>query len=171
LTRHAWQMKPALWFLCGGVAGAVALLAQDGVTDWAERFAAWTATRNLDEPVRNAVHLRQTVTVANQQGVEAILFVVPANRRLALEQLAVYCLYANGVGSLRQVNVASLAGAIAARYPLLPTVFEGPRDTLAGLVRMYADPLTPVQVTVIFSYFTTGVCEITGTGHLAQLNP
>ena len=57
-------MKPALWFLCGGVVGALALLAQDGVIDWAERFANWRATRNLDEPVRNGIHLRQTVTVS-----------------------------------------------------------------------------------------------------------
>lgn len=166
--RH---MKPALWFVVGGVAGAVALLAQDGVTDWAERLSAWTATRNLDEPVRNAVHLRQTFTVANQQLAEATLVLVPPNRRLALEQVAVYCVFANNSGSLRRVNVASLSGGIAARYPLTPSLLDGPNDVAAGPVRMYADAGTPVQITTVFSFFTSGVCEITGTGHLAQLNP
>lgn len=160
-------MKPALWFLCGGVVGALALLAQDGVIDWAERFANWRATRNLDEPVRNGIHLRQTVTVSGVNFVLVNLYVVPANRRFVLEQVGVFC---NSNNALTRINVASVSGGIVARYMIQPGL-ESNRDALAGAVRLYGDPLTPVDVTLVFNGATTTSCEISGVGHLAQLNP
>ena len=164
-------MKPALWFLCGGVVGAMALLAQDGASDWAERFAAWTATRNLDAPVRNAIHLRQTVNVTAANGAQLTLYAPPAGRRLALQQVAAYCVFSDSYARLDHIHVASLASGIAARYPILRATFDANYGVLAGPLHLYADPQTPVLVTLGFSQVINAVCEVTGTGYLAQLNP
>jgi len=158
-----------LWLAAGC---AAALLAQDAVTEWADRFAQWTATRNLDAPARNAVHLRHQATVTNARVAQATLWTVPAGRRLALEQLAVYCVYPNiPAGRLDQAHMATVVNGTVARYPLVRNYNNAVNDILAGPLRMYADPETPVQVTLGFTDFANAVCEITATGHTAQLAP
>jgi hypothetical protein len=98
--------------------------------------------------------------------------VVPAGRRLALEQLAVYCGYPSiPAGRLEQAHVVTLVNNTPARYPLVRNVTEAITDLLAAPLHMYADASTPVQVTLGFTDFTNAVCEISVAGHTIQLNP
>lgn len=164
------NMKRAVWFLAGALGCAALLFGQEAVSNWADRLARWTAVRDADGPIRNAVHLRQNVTANFLFGLQAQFYTVPAGRRLLVEQMAVYCTFGNNFGArLDQAHVSSLTGGVAARYPLARTVFDANREFLAGPMTLYADGDTPVVVNLVFSQQTAAACEITATGQLIQL--
>jgi hypothetical protein len=156
------------WTIILALLAAGALLIGQDADEWAARFANWTAIRDADAPIRNAVHLRQTVTLGPTQAIQTNFWRVPSNRRLHLQQAAVYCTFTTG--RLDQAHIVTAVNNTGARYPLLRSTLEGGLNYLSAPINMYADPGTPVEVTLGFSFNSVGVCEITATGYTAQLN-
>lgn len=176
-ARRRWfvylggMTQRVLWFAMGAIGCASLLFAQEAVGDWAERLSRWSAVRDVDAPVRNGFHIRQTLTINNLFGLQTQFYSVPTNRRLLLEQMAVYCNFGNFNFNSRidQVHVSTVSSGAAARYPIARTVFDANRDFLAGQMRLYADGDTPVLVNLVFAGQTNAQCEITATGQLVQL--
>lgn len=163
--------KPALWFLAGALATATLLFAQDAAGDWADRFSRWTATRDADAPVRNALHLRHTITLTNLSATQSTFYTVPANRRLLFEQMAVYCNFGVFTAArVDQLHVSALVGGTVARYPITRLFFDTYREFIGGPLRLYADPETPVILNLVLSHQTNSVCEVTATGQLVPLS-
>lgn len=137
----------------------------------------FTWVRSLDEPGRQAVHLRAVPVFNGTFTVTQNLYTVPAGRRLVLEQGASYCvLVPGGLGTLINTDLLATAGGITARFPLetkatapVPPNFSSSLQIAGDRVRMYADAGTTVQMAVGFDRLVAGQCEMSATGYLVSL--
>ena len=137
----------------------------------------FTWVRSLDEPARQAVHLRAVPVFNGTFTVTQNLYTVPAGRRLVLEQGASYCvLVPGGLGTLINTDLVATTGGITARFPLetkatapVPPTFSSSLQIAGDRVRMYADAGTTVQMAVGFDRLVAGQCEMSATGYLVNL--